>query len=307
VTRYVLHRLLGAVAVLFVVSIVVFSLLRLAPGDPASVLAGPDATPDVVESIRQNLGLTGSVWSQYVDFLGNTTRLDFGVSFRYRVPAMAVVLERLPTTLLLSVCAVVLSLINAVIAGTVAARYHGSLYDRAISTVTLIGQSVPDFVLGLFLILIFAVQARLLPSFGIGGVSHLILPTLTLSAFISARQTRLIRTLMIDEFNKDYMRAGLVNGMRRWRLNSYLSIRNILASVIGLLTVDISGLFGGAVVVETVFSWPGLGKLLFDAVNGRDYTVLQAAVFAIAILVMLISVAGSMIQRAVDKRAFVEA
>lgn len=292
-------RIVQLIVVLWGISTLLFFLIRLS-GDPARLIAGPDAPPAQVDQIRVNLGLEGNLIEQYVRFLGKTVQLDFGTSFRYQVSAMAEVVDKLPATLLLAVSAIVLSLLVAIPAGVFAAVKRGKPAGTATTTMTLIGQSIPDFVVGILLILIFAVQFSILPSFGLTDWKSLILPTITLSFFITARQTRLVRSLMLEELSKDYVRSAIANGIPVWRLRSYLVLRNALVPVLGLLAIDLAGLFGGAVVVESIFAWPGMGRLLLDSVTGRDYPVLQAAVFLIAVIVVIINLSIEAAHRAID-------
>lgn len=297
--RLLLRRTLHLGLVLVGISTLLFFLIRLS-GDPAAILAGPSATPEQIAGLRQQLGLDRPMLAQYGAFLTDLLRLDFGDSYQYRQPAIEVVLARFPASMLLTLSAVAIGLTVAIPAGVYAAVRRDRLSGSAVLTGTLLGQSVPNFVLGILLILVFSVTLGWFPSFGFDGISSLVLPAITLSGFMMARQTRLVRAFMVEELSKDYVRAAQVNGipLRRLRLNH--ALRNVLVPVVGLAGIDIGQMFGGAVITEVIFSWPGMGRLLVDAVLNRDFPLAQAAVFVIAILVVVVNFAIDLIYRFID-------
>jgi peptide/nickel transport system permease protein len=290
VTRHLKNigrRLIGLVLVLWGLLTLQFFLIRLT-GDPAEIMAGPDPLPGMIESIREQMGLDRPLGEQYLTFLGDTARLDFGESFRTGRSAFGTVLAAVPASAYLALIAVAFSALVGVLLGVLGATRRGRFADRIVVSGSMLGQSIPNFVIAILLILLFSNTLGWLPSIGLSGWRSFIMPVLTLSIFMIARQTRLVRSLMIDELGRDYVRSGFANGMRPWRVRYILSVRNIIAPILGLSAIDLGAFLGGAVVVETVFAWPGIGLTLIRSVSGRDYPVLQAAVFVIAILVVLV-------------------
>ncbi|MPZ63337.1 MAG: ABC transporter permease subunit, partial [Propionibacteriales bacterium] len=281
------------------ISTLLFLLMRLS-GDPAAMLAGPQATPEQIEGFRTQLGLDRPLIVQYWYFITDIARLDFGFSYQYQRPVMEAVMERFPASLQLTFSAVALALVIAIPVGIFAAVRRGRLSGSAVLTGTLLGQSVPNFVLGILLILVFAVTLGWLPSFGRDGLASLILPTLTLSAFMMARQTRLVRAYMVEELSKDYVRAAQANGIPLRRIRFKHALRNVMVPVVGLAGIDVGQMFGGAVITEVIFAWPGMGRLLVDAVLTRDYPLVQAAVFVIAVLVVVVNFVIDLLYRVID-------
>jgi peptide/nickel transport system permease protein len=279
--------LLQLIVVMFGILSGLFFLLRLS-GDPAQVLAGPDATPETVAQIRQQLGLDEPLVVQYFSFLGQTARLDFGRSFRYRQPALSMVLQRLPTTLQLAAAAVGVAVLVAVPLGVLAAVRRGRPESRLIMLLAALGQAMPSFWLGIVLILVFAVQLRWLPSFGSGDLQHMILPVATLAAFQVARLARLVRSEMLEVLSQDYIRTAYAKGLSARLVLWRHALRNVLVTLVTAAGLDFSILLGGAVVVETVFTYNGLGLQLVESIGGRDYPVVQATVFVVAIVVVLV-------------------
>jgi peptide/nickel transport system permease protein len=278
--------LLQLAVVVFGILSGLFFLLRLS-GDPALVLAGPDATPETVAEVRRQLGLDEPLAVQYVSFLGQTARLDFGRSFRYRQPALPLVLQRLPTTLQLAAAAVAVAVVVAVPLGVLAAVRRGRVESRLIMLLAALGQAMPSFWLGIVLILIFAVRLRWLPSFGSGDLQHAVLPVATLAAFQVARLARLVRSEMLEVLSQDYIRTAYAKGLSARLVLWRHALRNTLVTLV-TAGLDFSILIGGAVVVETVFTYNGLGLQLVESIGGRDYPVVQATVFVVAIVVVLV-------------------
>lgn len=301
-----LRRAAQLVLVLIGISTLLFFLIRLS-GDPAAILAGPQATPDQVMEFRRQLGLDRPLPVQYWSFLTDLVRLEFGDSFQFRQPAIEVVLSRFGASAQLTFAAVFIALAVAIPFGVFAAVRRDRLSGNAVLTGTLLGQSVPNFVLGILLILFFSVQLGWFPSFGRSGPLSLVLPALTLSGFMMARQTRLVRALMVEELSKDYVRSAQANGipLRRLRLNH--TLRNVLVPVVGLAGIDIGQIFGGAVVTEVVFAWPGLGRLLVNAVLSRDFPLAQAAVFVLAIVVVVVNLTIDLVYRLLDPKLRISA
>ncbi len=283
-----LWRLLQLVLVLWIISTLLFFLIRLT-GDPADFLAGANGTPESKERIRQAYGLSDPIVVQYARFIWNVTHLDFGNSIYSNLPAMQLILERLPATALLAFSALIVALLIAIPLGTIAAVNRGKFIDRFISVVVALGQSVPTFVFGLLLIFVFAVNLKWLPSFGQEGPQYLILPTIALSLGFIAQLTRLVRSNMLETLNQDYIRTARSKGLANAIVLSRHAFRNTWLTIITILGLNLSMLLGGSVVIEQLFSWPGMGAKILTAINNGDYPVIQAGVFIVALIVFTVN------------------
>lgn len=299
--RYLSLRLLYLAAVAWATVTLLFFLIRLS-GDPAALLVGYDTTPERLQEVRVQLGLDQPVIVQYGRFLQSAVRLDFGRSYRYQRDAISVVMERFSATVELAASALVLTIAVAFPAGIVAAVRRGKLSGFLVMLGALVGQSVAIFWLAIMLILLFSVHLRWLPSFGRGGVEHLVLPAITLSSFLIARQTRLIRSGMIEVLGQDYVRTARSKGVSELSVVARHAIRNMLLPIVAVLGLDVSFLISGSVITETVFSWPGMGYLMVTSVLGRDYPVVQAVVFVIAIIVAVVNLVVDLSYRFLDPR-----
>lgn len=280
--RFIARRLIQAVAVIFGVSIVTFGLLY-ATGDPAALLLPLDATPEDHARLRAQLGLDDPLLVQYWRFASGAVRGDFGRSVRQSEPALGLVLERLPATLELTLSAMALAVIVAIPTGIIAAARRGTIVDQAAMLVALIGQSMPNFWLGIMLLLLFAVQFELLPVAGRGSWANLILPAVTLAMYSMARTARLVRSGLIDVLGQDYIRTARAKGLKEALVLRRHALRNGLLPVVTVLGLDLAHLLGGAVITETIFAWPGIGRLAVTAIGARDYPVVQAVVFLVAV------------------------
>ncbi len=286
---YILRRLGYAVFVLWGALTMVFAVVRVIPGDPAQLIAGPQATRPEVEALRRDLGLADPLPVQYVRYLGQVVRLDLGQSLRLNQSAREAVTSRLGATGTLAVAAMVMAVLLSFPLGIAAALRPRSLVGTFVSIFSLIGQSVPSFWLGLMLILVFARRLRWLPSAGQGGLSHLILPMITLALPLVGILTRLIRAGLLDVLNEDYIRTAHAKGLRSSRVIAGHALRNMLIPVVTVAGLQLGQLLGGAVIVETVFAWPGAGRLIVTAITNRDYPVIQAAVLFITTGFVLIN------------------
>jgi ABC-type dipeptide/oligopeptide/nickel transport system permease component len=293
--------LLQLFLVVFGVLTALFFLLRLS-GSPAAVIAGPGATPETIAIISENLGLNEPIWVQYALFVRQTAQLDFSTSIRYRVPALDMVVARFPATLLLAACTLIFSFSVALPLGIAAGVWSHRWFGRLIVTITGVAQSVPNFWLGVVFILVFAVWLRWLPTFGSSEPRHLVLPTLTLSIFYIARLIRLIRAGVIETMAQDYIRTAHAKGLSERRILFTHVLRNILIPVVSLLVLDLSFLINGSVVVESLFSYNGIGRLLVEAINNRDYPIVQATVFFVAILIVSLNFASEQLYALIDPR-----
>ncbi len=278
---FLVRRLLQSLVVLFGVSFVVFAILFLT-GDPALVLLPPDASADDVRRFREAMGFNDPFLVQYGRFLAGALRGDFGQSIRHGEPAFSLVLERMPATFELAGAALALALCLSVPAGIVSAVRRNSVLDYVATVVALFGQSLPTFWLGIMLILVFSVQFHLLPSSGRGTLEHLILPAVTLGLFTTARITRLTRSGMLEVLNQDYIRTARAKGVSDPPVVWKHALKNAAIPIVTIIGIELGTLLGGSVITETIFAWPGVGRLSVQAIANRDYPVVQAAVFLLA-------------------------
>lgn len=278
---YLLQRLGYSIFVLWGALTVVFVVVRLVPGDPAQMMLGTQGTQQEVSALRRQMGLDQPLPAQYLRFVAQAIRLDFGMSLRLEVPAVGAVTARLPATSLLAVTAMTLAIALSLPLGMAAAIYQRSLLDRFVSALSLIGQAAPSFWLGIMFILIFARRLQWLPSAGIGGWRHLVLPAVTLGLPLVGILTRLIRSGLLEVLNDDYVRTAHAKGLAPRVVIFRHALRNALIPVVTVAGLQFGSLLAGAVIVETVFAWPGAGRLLVDAISNRDYPIVQAAILFI--------------------------
>lgn len=283
------------------ITTLVFFLARLS-GDPALILAGPDASQEVVDAIRTDLGLDDPIAVQYGRFLGDLARLDFGDSFRFKQPAMQVVLDRLPLSLLLAGTGLVIAFIVGVPAGLIAAANRGRTSSRVAMALAMFFQSAPGFVVGIVLILFFAARLGWFPSFGADGPISLVLPAVTLASGMTGRQIRLVQAYATEELAAGYVRTCRSLGYSERRIRYRHILRNVMVPLVSLLGIEFGLFIAGAVITEAVFSWPGLGRLMVSSVSTRDYPVIQAGVFVIGVMVVLINLVVDMTYQLIDPR-----
>lgn len=298
---FVAQRIAQLVVVLLAISTFLFFALRLS-GDPIALLVPPEATPATIEAIRVKFGLDQPLLVQYWTFLKGLTRLDFGTSIIHRVPAITVALTALPNTIMLALAAIVLTIVVALPAGTYAAIARNSIPTRLILFGTALGQAMPAFWMGILLILVFSVTLGLLPSFGHGTWRHMILPAITVSSYMVVRRIRLVRSEMLETLHRDYIRTATAKGLPRHVILAKHAFKNCLLPVITVIRLDLGHLIGGAVITETIFAWPGIGRELVQAVLQRDYPVVQAIVFITASAVVLINLFIEISYAFIDKR-----
>lgn len=299
--KYLVKRLLQIVPVIFIITFVVFVLVYMA-GDPVALMLPEDSSESDREALRAALGLNDPFVVQYFRFLADLSQGNFGTSFKYSQEALPLVLERLPATFELATASMIVATIMSIPLGIYSARKRNSLVDLFITSGSVLGKAMPNFWLGILLILLFAVNMELFPVSGRDGLSNLILPALTLGTGVAAEMTRLVRSSMLEILNQDYIRTARSKGLSNSMVVYKHAFRNSLNPVITIMGVQISHLVAGALVTESVFSWPGLGLLLVQAVNGRDMAVVQAAVLVIAVLVILINLIIDLIYRLLDPR-----
>lgn len=299
--KYIIRRIVQIIPVLLILSFIVFLLVHVA-GDPVTLMLPEDATEDDRQALRAALNLDKPFIVQYGTFLTDIVSGNFGDSFRYRQTALPLVLERLPATLELAAASMLVAVLIAIPFGIWSATRQNSYTDLFITGGSVLGKAMPNFWLGIMLILFFSVQFKLLPVSGRGDFTHLVLPAITLGTGIAAEMTRLIRSSMLEVLQQDYIRTAQSKGLKDRTVIYLHAFRNTLIPVITIMSIQISHLIGGAIVTETVFSWPGLGQLLVQAVNGRDMAIVQASVFVIAFMVIAINLITDIIYRLLDPR-----
>jgi peptide/nickel transport system permease protein len=310
VVSYIIRRLLLLIPVLLIVGVVVFTLMHLTPGDPASVMLGRDATPEQKEVLRERLGLNEPVPVQFVNWFGRALRLDFGDSLFLGKPVTAALLDRAEPTGLLALYALTLSLIIAIPAGVIAAVRANSVLDRLLMVVSISGVAIPSFFFGILLILLFAVILGWLPSGGYVNIRddpgehfrYMLLPTLTLGFAAAGLLARLVRSTMLDVLNEDYVRTAYSKGLVERRVVVTHAFRNAMIPVLTLIGISFAGMLGGAVVIEQVFNIPGMGRLLVNSVVRRDIPVVQGAVMTVAAIEVLVMLLVDVLYVFVDPR-----
>jgi ABC-type dipeptide/oligopeptide/nickel transport system permease component len=298
---YLLRRFLQSLLVLLGVSFVVFGILFLT-GDPALVLLPPDASIEDVAKFREVMGFNDPFFVQYGRFLFGAVRGDFGQSIRHGEPAFALVMERMPATFELSGAALAIALCLAIPAGIVSAVRRNSVLDYVSTVVALLGQSMPTFWLGIMLILFFSVQLNLLPSSGRGGWQHMLLPAVTLGLFTTARITRLTRSGMLEVLNQDYIRTARAKGVANPPVVWTHALKNAAIPIVTIVGIELGTLLGGSVITETIFAWPGVGRLSVQAIYNRDYPVVQAAVFTLSATFVLVNLVVDLLYTYLDPR-----
>jgi peptide/nickel transport system permease protein len=298
---FLARRLLQSVLTLLGVLTATFFLVRLA-GDPTTLLLPVEATADEVASFRTALGLDQPLLVQYMKFLAHAVEGDFGISLRQRTPALGLVLERLPATLELALTSFILGLILAFAIG-LAMRLSGSARLRsAVMWIALARQAIPVFWFGLLLILLFSVTLQWLPSLGRGGVTHLILPAITLSTYELALYLRLFNSSLATEAKQDYVRTAFAKGQSRSKIVIKHMLPNALLPLVTIAGINLGLLLGGTVVTETVFSWPGVGRLIVQSVSQRDYPVIIAGVFVVCLIFMVVNLIVDLLYAYLDPR-----
>ncbi len=282
--NYILRRIPQLILVLFGVTVVSFGLMFLS-GDPAELWLGPAAevmTADQIEEWRENMGFNRPWYVQYVDYASDAVRGDFGTSFRHGRPALELIAERMPATMQLAVLALLLSVAAGIPLGILAAVKRNTPIDGVAMLFALMGQSMPSFWIGIMLMLFFGVQLRLLPISGRGGIEHLILPSITLAFFYVAQNARVMRSSMLEVLGLDYIRTARAKGLSKQRVIYRHALKNALIPVITLIGLQVGAMLGGTVIIETVFAWPGVGRLVVTSIGAKDFPVVQAGVVVLA-------------------------
>jgi ABC-type dipeptide/oligopeptide/nickel transport system permease component len=300
--RYISLRLLFAVPALWLIVTMVFMLAHIVPGDPVQQMLGEGARAEDMQQLRHSLGLDVPVFAQYRHYLAGVVRGDLGESFRFREPVTHVVLSHYPATLELAIVALLVCLAIAIPAGLLAAERRGTSTDSAVGIFTLLGLSVPSFALGPVLILVFSVILGWLPVSGRGGPLHLILPAITLGAALAAILTRMVRISVIEELSSDYVRTARAKGLSPSVVLFRHAFRNALIPILTILGLQFGTLLAGTIVTETIFSWPGIGRLTVQAIGARDYPLLQGCIMLIAVSYVFVNLLTDAVYALVDPR-----
>ena len=304
--RYVGLRLLFALPALWLIVTMVFLLAHIVPGDPVQQMLGEGARAEDLQQLRHALGLDLPVPVQYGRYMGGILHGNLGESFRFQQPVLRVILSHYPATLELAIVALFVCAAIGIPAGMLAAQRRGTATDRAIGVFTLFGLSVPNFALGPVLILLFSVILGWLPVSGRGGPLHLVLPAITLGAALAAILTRMVRTSVMEELSSDYVRTARAKGLSESAVLFRHAFRNALIPILTILGLQFGTLLAGTIVTESIFSWPGIGRLSVQAIEARDYPLLQGCILLIAVSYVLVNLLTDFVYALVDPRVRLE-
>lgn len=307
---YLKVRLLGVVPMLFLMSLVVFAIVYLIPGDPVDAMLGQEADPVARQALRRELGLDQPLWRQYVTWAWRISHGDLGRSLRAQQPVLHLIREKLPATLVLTTASATVAVLIAVSAGTVAAVRRNTITDFLAMLGALLGVSIPSFWSGVMLILVFALALRWFPAMGyvsltadpIGALRHLVLPVITLGSVMAGAMTRQIRSQVLEELGRDYVRTARSKGLEEPRVVLRHALRNSLIPAVTVMGVQFSILLGGAFITEQIFAWPGVGQLAVNAIHHRDYPVLQGVILTVALMVTLVNLLVDLAYAVLDPR-----
>jgi ABC-type dipeptide/oligopeptide/nickel transport system permease component len=302
VIRYLTRRILLTIPVILGVATLVFSLIHLVPGDPAQVMLGEGAAEKDVIELRTRLGLDRPLLEQYDVFLRGLIRGDLGSSFRTGQPVTTSILERVPATVELAIAAMIVALVVALPLGVIAAVRQGRFGDHAAMTMALAGISIPNFWLGPMLAIVFAIELGWLPVSGRGGVESLVLPAISLGAALAAILARMTRASLLEELRELYVRAALARGVSRGRAIIGHALRNSLIPLVTILGLQFGAVLTGAVITETIFAWPGIGRLLIQSITTRDYPLVQGCILLIAVTYVSVNLITDLLYGVLDPR-----
>lgn len=303
---YFISRLFSAALVVFGVTCLVFALIHLVPGDPVEVMLGETASPADRDALRAELGLDRPLPTQFAEYLRGLVHLDLGTSLHSQRPIADILIERIPATAELAIASLVVAVALALPLGIVAARRRDSGWDLGAMSFSMLGVSIPNFVMGPVLILVFSVWLKWLPVSGREGAGSLVLPALTLGTALAAILSRMVRAALLEVLSEDYIRTARAKGLREREVVVRHALRNAMLPVITVLGLQLGTLLGGAVITEFVFSWPGVGQLTIEAIQRRDYPVLQACVLLISLAYVIVNTATDLVYAWLDPRIRLE-
>ena len=300
--RYIIKRLLMLIPVLLGVAFIIFAIMNVAEGDPVYQVAGPDATEEQLEALREEMGLNGSLIERYFRYILNLLRGDLGTSYVSKMDVMKLYLQRLPNTLKLASLAMFVAVIISVPLGIVAAVTQNSWKDTLAMILALLGLSMPNFWLGLLLMLLFSLKLGWFPSGGAEGFRSVVLPAVTVGVGLAALLTRTTRSSMLDVLRQDYLRTARAKGVSERKVVYHHALRNALIPIITIFGVQFSNVLGGSVLAETVFAWPGVGRLVVDAIDQRDIPTVTGALIMTTMLVTIVNLLVDIVYAYVDPR-----
>jgi len=306
VLRYFVRRVLLTVPVLLGVATLVFSLIHLVPGDPAQAMMGDGASPQDVAELRAKLGLDRPLVTQYVSFLRHAVTGDLGVSFRTGQPVTMMIVERIPATAELAIAAMVVAVLLAIPLGVVAAVWRGTAIDYGAMTFALAGVSIPNFWLGPLLAIVFAVELGWLPVSGRGTLAHLVLPAISLGLALAAILARMTRASLLDELSELYVRAARARGVSNAASITRHALGNSLVPLLTIIALQFGAVLTGAVITETIFAWPGIGRLLIQSIGFRDYPMVQGCILLIAVTYVSVNLVTDLMYGFIDPRIRLE-
>lgn len=299
---YIVKRSLATVPTLIGATTLIFFLIRVLPGDPVHLLAGEQTSPEIIERLRSEFGLDKPIYIQYLLYLKSVFTLDFGTSYRTYTPVISEILSRFPNTVILALTAMAISVFMGIAFGIIMALRAGTLLDKALLVFTSIYVSMPVFWLGLILIYIFAVQLKLLPAGGIGSPAHIVLPSIALSHTPLSYIARITRTSMLEAMSQEHFRMAIARGLPIRIVILNHAVRNSLINIVTVIGYFVGVLLGGAVVTETVFAYPGIGRLLIESIAARDYTMVQGVVIFITFIFIFVNLIVDIAYRIIDPR-----
>lgn len=309
-TRYIINRVINILPTLLIVSIIVFGVTRILPGDPAASILGPQASATEIENMRVLMGLDKPILDQFINYISSLFQGDLGFSYAYNMDVVELILDRFPNTVILTIAALLIALLIGVPAGMISAYKRNSIIDYIVMVISLIGVSMPVFWLGVMLVLVFSVNMGLLPSTGMGDWSqgasvffkHLILPSVTLATIPMANFARITRSSMLEVLSQDYIRTARAKGIKENLVIWKHALKNALNPILSVLGLQVAALLGGSILTETIFSWPGMGRLVTDAINRGDFGVVQGVVIFVALIYILTNLIIDLLYKVVNPK-----
>ena len=305
IVKYILKRIIGIIPILIIVSFISFALMHLASGDPAEIILtsqGTVVTPELLESVRVDMGLDKPFIVQYINWLKNILHGNLGTSYATGIEVVKELKEHLPYTIILAVSSMVLTLIISIPLGIISAIKKDKITDTIIRMLTFIGNSMPGFFLAIILLFIFSLRLKLLPVLSESGIKSLILPTVTLSVSMTSKYIRQIRSVVIEELEKNYVKGARARGVKEYIIIYNNVLRNIMITIITLVGLSMGSLMGGTAIVESIFVWPGIGSLALDAIAHRDYPIIQGYVLWMSVTFIIINLITDILYRIFDPR-----
>lgn len=312
--KYTLRRLKDLIPTIFLVATLIFIVTRIVPGDPASAMLGPQASPDEVVKLREELGLNAPKITQYLSYMKGLLRFDLGTSLRYNESVFSMIMSRFPNTVILSISSLFLALLFGIPIGIISASKKGSFIDFLFTSISLLGVSIPVFWLGVMLVLFFSVNLGWFPAMGMGSMSeglsvyikHLVLPSITLATIPMANFARILRSSMLDVMEQNYIKTARAKGVCKFKIIMKHAFKNAFTPLLTVIGMQLSSLLSGAVLTETIFSWPGMGRLIVDAIEKRDFIVVQGVVLFTAILYVFINLIVDLLYKVVNPKVNID-